>query len=67
MNTRVNQIKRNIIMVIGAIVVVIILVYAYLEITTEGPAEQQLLKIKQNVQINMSGMEQSIDIFIPFP
>lgn len=48
-----KQFKRNILMVIGAIVVVIILVYAYLVIASEEPAGQHLLKIKKELQVNM--------------
>lgn len=60
-----KQIQRNIIMVIGAIVVAIILVFAYLEITSEEPAQQHLLKIKEELQVNMPGMDRAIEIYLP--
>ena len=44
--TKTTQIKRHISMVIGAIVVMIILFYAYIEITHEQPVEYHLLEIK---------------------
>ena len=60
--TKLNQIKRNIIMVIGAIVVMIILVYAYVEITTEEPAEQQLLKIKKELNATSPEVDRSFKV-----
>ena len=49
-------------MVIGAIVVMIILVYAYVEITTENPAEQHLLKIKEELNATSPESDRSFKV-----
>lgn len=64
--TKTNQIKRTIIMIIGAIVVMIILVYAYMEITTEQPANQHLLEIKKELKVTLPAVAPSFDILVNY-
>jgi hypothetical protein len=51
-------------MIIGAIVVMIILVYAYREITTEQPTNQHLLEIKKELKVTLPVVDHSFDIFV---
>lgn len=63
-NAKSKQVKRNIIMVIGAIVVIIILAYGYIEFTTEVPIEQELLKIKEDHTTVLPKVGNSLDVLL---
>jgi hypothetical protein len=49
-------------MIIGAIVVMIILVFAYRGITKEQPANQQLFEIKKELKVTLPAIDYSFDI-----
>ena len=53
-------------MVIGAIVVMIILAYAYVEVTTARPASDHFLKIKKDLNVNLPELDHSVDILVNY-